>query len=227
MTKSNSNEWWFSPLFPIAGYALLALSLFDIIDIFVPSRFTDPVWEFQMVRSLVERAPVPLLGLVLVIAGEKSSRIVKFLSWASLVVGVLFLLLIPLGASSSWRLSQQSQLQANAQLDQQTAQLQQLQSALSKATTPQEITSVLSRLNPQGRPPAINNPQQVKTRLLSELTAAQRRAQAQAAANRANTRQVLVKNALKSLLGALVSGVVFLTIWRKTRRMLRASRHSR
>lgn len=223
--KSNSNEWWFSPLFRVAGYALLILSLFDIIDIFIPSRFTDPVWEFQMVRNLVERAPVPLLGLVLVLAAEKSSRIVKFLSWVSLVVGVLFLLLIPLGISSSWRLAQQNQQQVNTQLTQQTAQLQQVQNVLSKATTAQEINSVLSRLNPQGRPPAINNPQQVKSRLLSQLAEAKNRAQAEAQASRASARLILVKNALKSLLGALVSGVVFLTIWRKSRRMLRVSRH--
>lgn len=223
--KSNSNEWWFSPLFRVAGYALLILSLFDIIDIFIPSRFTDPVWEFQMVRNLVERAPVPLLGLVLVLAAEKSSRIVKFLSWVSLVVGVLFLLLIPLGISSSWRLAQQNQQQVNTQLTQQTAQLQQVQNVLSKATTAQEINSVLSRLNPQGRPPAINNPQQVKSRLLSQLAEAKNRAQAEAQASRASARLILVKNALKSLLGALVSGVVFLTLWRKTRRMLRVSRH--
>lgn len=219
--KSNSNEWWFSPLFRVAGYALLILSLFDIIDIFIPSRFTDPVWEFQMVRNLVERAPVPLLGLVLVLAAEKSSRIVKFLSWVSLVVGVLFLLLIPLGISSSWRLAQQNQQQVNTQLTQQTAQLQQVQNVLSKATTAQEINSVLSRLNPQGRPPAINNPQQVKSRLLSQLAEAKNRAQAEAQASRASARLILVKNALKSLLGALVSGVVFLTIWRKTYKVLK------
>ena len=135
MTQSNSNELWFGPLFRIAGYALLVLSVFDIIEIFVPLRFEDPVWEFQMARSLVERAPVPLLGLVLVLAGEKSKRIFKFLSWASLVVGVLFILLVPLGVSSSVRIDQQNQQQLTSQLNQQTTQIQQLRNVVSKATS--------------------------------------------------------------------------------------------
>ncbi len=222
MTKLNSNEWWFGPLFRIAGYALLALSLFDIVDIFIPVRFTNAAWEFQIVRNLVERAPVPLLGLVLVLSSAKSSRIVKFLSWSSLVVGILFLLLIPLGVSSSWRLAQQNQQQLTTQLNQQTAQLQQVQDVLAKATTAQEINSVLSRLNPQGRPPAINNPEQVKSQLLSQLTQARNRALAQAEASRTSARQVLIRNAVKSLLGALVCGVVFLSIWRITGKMLRS-----
>jgi hypothetical protein len=222
VTKLNSNEWWFGPLFRIAGYALLALSLFDIVDIFIPVRFTNAAWEFQIVRNLVERAPVPLLGLVLVLSSAKSSRIVKFLSWSSLVVGILFLLLIPLGVSSSWRLAQQNQQQLTTQLNQQTAQLQQVQDVLAKATTAQEINSVLSRLNPQGRPPAINNPEQVKSQLLSQLTQARNRALAQAEASRTSARQVLIRNAVKSLLGALVCGVVFLSIWRITGKMLRS-----
>lgn len=222
MTKLNSNEWWFGPLFRIAGYALLALSLFDIVDIFIPARFTNAAWEFQIVRNLVERAPVPLLGLVLLLSSAQSSRIVKFFSWSSFVVGILFLLLIPLGVSSSLRLAQQNQQQLTTQLNQQTAQLQQVQDVLAKATTSQEINSVLSRLNPQGPPPAINNPQQVKTQLLSQLTQARNRALAQAEASRTNARQVLIRNAVKSLLGALVCGVAFLSIWRRTGKMLRS-----
>ena len=219
--KLNSNELWFSPLFRIAGYGLLGLSLFDIIDIFVPPRFEDPVWEFQMLRSLVERAPVPLLGLVLVLAGEKSSRIFKFLSWASLVVGVLFVLLVPLGVSATVRIDQQNQQQLTSQLNKQTTQIQQLRNVLSKATTAQELSSILARLNPQRRPPQINDPQQIKSQLLSQAAQAEKRVKTQAEASRSSTRLELVKRAIKSLLGALVSGVVFLTIWRKTYKVLK------
>ena len=127
MTKANSNEWWFAPLFRVVGYALLALSLFDVIDIFIPALFTNPAWEFQMVRSLVERVPVPLLGAVLVFSGEKSLKIFKVLSWVCLLVGVLFFLLVPLGISASLRLNSQSAQELNTRVTQQANQLQQLQ----------------------------------------------------------------------------------------------------
>lgn len=224
MTKSNNNESWFAPLFRLVGYGLLALSLFDIIDIFVPSLFTNPAWEFQVVRNLVERVPVPLLGAVLVFAGEKSLRIFKFLSWACLVAGLLFILLIPLGLSASVRIDQQSSQQLSAQVSQQTTQLQQLEAVLNKATTPAEIQSILTRLNPQGGVVSAQNLPQIKTQLLTRIAEGQRQIKTQAATNRANAQRLLVKNAVKSLLGALVSGTIFLMLWRQTNRALKANR---
>lgn len=224
MTKTNNNESWFAPLFRLVGYGLLALSLFDIIDIFVPSLFTNPAWEFQVVRNLVERVPVPLLGAVLVFAGEKSLRIFKFLSWACLVVALLFFLLIPLGLSASFRIDQQSSQQLSAQVNQQTTQLQQLEAVLNKATTPAEIQSILTRLNPQGGVVSAQNLPQIKTQLLTRIAEGQRQIKTQAANNRANAQRLLVKNAVKSLLGAAVAGTIFMMLWRQTNRALKANR---
>lgn len=224
MIQSNNSESGLGSLLRVAGYGLLALSLFDIVDIFVPPRFADPVWEFQMLRSLVERAPIPLLGLVLLFCAERNSRIFKFLSWASLVVGVLFILLVPLGVSCTFRIDQQNKMQLVNQLSQQTARLQELQAQLSKATTANEINNILTRLNPQSRLVENNNPVLLKNRLLSEIAKAQKRAKTQTEANQANTRLLLLKNAVKSILGALVSGIVFITIWDKTRKVLKVRR---
>lgn len=224
MMKLNTSEWWFSPLFRVVGYGLLALSLFDIIDIFVPSRIEDPVWEFQMLRSLVERAPVPLLGLMLVFFGEKNLRIFKFLYWACLVVGILFILLIPLGVSCAFRIEQQNKMQIITQLSQQSAQIQQLQDQLSKATTSQDITTALTRLYPQGRLLETNNPQLIKSQLLSKVAQLQKGLKEQAEAKQSSTRLLLIKNAVKYNLGALVCGVVFLSIWSKTRKVLKLNK---
>ena len=222
LMKSKISEWWSNPLFRVVGYALLALSLFDIVNIFIPARFADPVWEFQIATSLVERVPVPLLGLVLVFGGEATLRVLRFLSWACLIVGLLFLLLVPLGISSAWRINQQNQQQFTTQLTRQTAQIGQLKTQLNRATTAQELSNVLTSLNPQGRVPQINNPQQVKNQLLAEISQAEGRAQTKAEASRANASLLLFKNALKSTLGALVSGFVFLSIWYQARKIARS-----
>lgn len=222
MTQLNSNEWWFSPLFRIAGYGLLVLALFDIVDIFTPPLFSNPAWEFQMIRNLVERVPVPLLGVVLVFSSETNFRNFKFLSWACLVVGVLFLLLLPIGISSTWRLDQQ-QSEISNQIDQRTAQVQQLKGQLNKATTAQELQQVLTNLNPQASPPQINNPEAVKSRLLSQLGQAQGKLADQAQQNR-SSRQSLVKTAIKSNLAALVCGTVFINLWRNNYKALKVKR---
>jgi len=54
-------------------------------------HFVDPVWEFQMLRSLVERAPVPLLGLVLVETGKKFADFKVLILGKSCGWGVIYI----------------------------------------------------------------------------------------------------------------------------------------
>ena len=154
----------------------------------------------------------------MVLIGEQSFRIFKFLSSASLVVGVLFLLLIPLSISSALRIEQQN----NSQLSQKTTQIQQLKQELNAATTPTQITQVLTRLNPQAATAKIADPQAVKRQVLEKLAQAEQISKQQAA-QQANNSFSLLKNAVKLVLGSLVSGTVFLIVWRKTLKVIKAS----
>lgn len=224
--KSDNNQEWFGPLFRLAGYCLLALTFLDLLNIFIPFRFTDPGWEFQLVNQLVERVPVPLIGLVLVLIGEQNFRIFKFLSWASLVVGILFFLLIPLAISSAWRIQQQNDLQFSqraTQNQQRTAQIQQVKTQLNQANTPEQISQVLRNLNPQNAPVQIKNPEAVKKQVLAQIAQAEQVTKSEADAQ-ANNRFALIKNAVRLVLGSLISATIFLTIWGRTRSILRASK---
>jgi 4-amino-4-deoxy-L-arabinose transferase-like glycosyltransferase len=211
MTQANSNEFQYSSLFRAVGYALLALSLIDIINILFPLRFTNPAWEFQVASVLVERSAVPLLGFALVLFGEKRSRIFNVLSKVCLVIGILFLLLLPLSISAAWRIDRQT----NQQLVQQTTQLQNLKSKLNQATTSQEIKNALSSVNLQANTSDLKNLQQAKNQLLGRIATTEKQVQAQAT-TKLNSNSTLNKNSIKSGLGATIVGACFLTLWRIT-----------
>lgn len=232
MTQPVSNEERSTSLFRVVGYSLLVLALFDVIDILVPPQFMSPVWEFQAIGKLVERVPVPLLGLVLVLYGEANFRrsweklILKFLSRAALLAGILFLLLIPLSIANSLRLKDATDFQINTQVTQQKAQFQQVKQQLSTATA-KDIGDVIARLNREGRPPASKNPQEVKSQLLSEIAQAETAIQTKADAERTNRQLALVKSVVKWNLGSLVSGIALIWIWRSTYWARRSAKRSR
>lgn len=220
-----SNEWWSFSLFRLLGYGLLILALFDIVDTFYPARFLSAAWEFQMIGAMVERVPVPLIGLWLVFYGKEDYRdnwekiALKCLSWLSLVAGVFFLLLIPVGVNAAMRLNYQNEFQINAQVEQQRSQLQQFQSQLNNATTA-ELNNFASRLNSQGNSPESKNaldPEKLKIQLTSEVTKAEQTLNQQSTTARANQRQALAKSAIKWFLGAIVSGILFIRLWQETR----------
>jgi hypothetical protein len=215
VAQSHSN---LEPLFRLAGYTLLALFLLDLLTIFIPPSFTNPVWEVQLANQLVERAPVPILGLIFVLIGESQFRIFKFLSWASLVGGILYLLLVPLSISSIVRAEQQGSAQIATRIE----QIQQLREQINKAQTSADVVAILSAINPQNAPAKIENPEAVKQQLLASLSQNERSLQAQAA-SRQNNLWAQIEGAIKLSLGSLISGAFFLIIWQKTRKIIKQS----
>ncbi|HAX79231.1 MAG TPA: hypothetical protein DCY88_26255 [Cyanobacteria bacterium UBA11372] len=213
------------PLVRSIGYGLLVLAVFDLVDIFVPPHFMNPVWEFKTLGGLVERVPVPLIGLGLVFLGEQEERgfweifILKFLSWVALLLGLLFVLFVPLGVLNTVRIDQQNQEQVTVQVNQRMAQIQQVKDAVKKATTTSEMEQLLSRLDSQGRTPEIKDSQQleeVKKRLSSFIVQGEEMMKTQVQTTLYSQRMSLLKNSVKWNLGALLSGVLFIYLWRAT-----------
>lgn len=213
------------PLLRLAGYGLLILAFFNLMKVFIPPSFGNPSWELQTMGVLVEGSPILLLGLVTVFAGERSWRskwefpILEFLSWLVFLLAVLFFLIIPWGIFNAVTINNQNNEQIQTQIEQRMSQTQQVREQLSKVTTAEEMKTLIARLDNQGRAPDIENTQQLeetKQRLASFLDQMEQSIEAEATKTRSNQRLILLKNSLAWNLGALVSGVIFLIIWRTT-----------
>ncbi|ARV61869.1 hypothetical protein BZZ01_27510 [Nostocales cyanobacterium HT-58-2] len=203
----------------VLGYGLLLLALFDIIEILVPPNFMNPLWEFQTIGTLVERVPVPLIGIVLVFFGELHSRtkwefpILKFLSWLTLLFGIFFFLLIPLGLTNTIRLNTQNAAQMKTVSNQQISQAEQLEQQVSKAS-PEQIDNFFKS---QGRQVDGKSSQELKNQLLSEVSKAKEQIKNQAQTTQSLRGLKLIKTSAKWNLGALVAGTLFISIWKGTR----------
>jgi len=220
MNQAKKSDWWSGSLLRLAGYAMLFLTILDLATIFFPLGFKDPLWEFQMVGALVERVPVPLLGLVIIFqdkATEREQTILTLLSRLSLVVGLLFILLVPLGLSATWRINNNNNLGLSTQVSQQLQQIQQRRTLLDKAT-PQELDAFFNQLSQRGNLNGVKSPQQLKTQLFAEFSRLEAQVRAQADERRADTRTNLLKNSVKWNIGALVSGIAFILVWKNTRK---------
>ena len=200
------------------GYALLILALFDVVEMFVPPNFMNPAWEFQTIGALVERVPVPLIGLAFVFYGEMNSRsrwefpVLKFLSWLALVMGIIYILSIPLGVINAARLQRQSASQINRLSKQQIIRAEQVEKQLDLAT-PEQINNLLKR---QGRSLETEEPRQLKQKLLGEVSQAKQKIKNQAKATESSRGLNLLKKAVKWNLGAVVAGILCINIWKRT-----------
>ncbi|MEH2417164.1 HpsJ-like protein, cyanoexosortase A-associated [Nostoc sp.] len=222
MNKLGKDYW--SSIFNLRfiGYILLILSFIDVVNIFIPFQFTNAVWEFQMIGALVEHAPLPLIGSILVFFGEINYRreveiyLLNFISWAALLAGILFLLLLPLGINNTFRIEHQNRVQITNHSSQQITQIQQIKKVLNKATTNQDINQIIKSLNPQENTPEFKNPQEVKSQLLLEIGQLEKNTNNQSQVVQNNTHKELIRNSIKWNLGALICSFAFISIWRVT-----------
>jgi hypothetical protein len=211
-------------LLRLVGYVLLLLSCFDIISLFIPPRFMNPEWEVQVMTELVERVAVPLIGLALVFYQDIRLRVkleivlLKGFSWAALGVGVAYLLLLPLIVVNSFRLDTVLIGQANTFVNQRMTQTEQIQQRLRQATSKTEVNVLFIRLSGQTLPPNLADKDlpELKQEVLATLDKGKPNIRRQAEAAGVEQRLQLLKTALKTFLGALISGFCFIYIWSLT-----------
>jgi hypothetical protein len=201
-----------------AGYGLLGLSIMDLLESAVPWDWMNPAWEMQFMGALVDRSPVPLLGLVLVFVGGTHLRrrweapALAGLSWMALVLGVLLFLMTPLIITNTFRLEQRATAQITSQMGQQLDQAEKARAAVQGAN-PQELENLVRRM---GRPADGKTSQQLRSEMLAEFTKAKEMLQRQAGEARDNQRTTLIKRSAKMGAEAVLVGIVLVVVWRST-----------
>lgn len=212
---------WSIRIARILGYGLLVLAFFDLIETFTSVELMNALSQFQTIGTLVERVPVTLIGLVLVFFGGLDERnkwellLLKCLSWLTLLVGILFILLIPLGIGNTVQINNILTAQVNTQYEQKISQVKGFEDRLKQAT-PENILDVVKR---QGSSAAGKTPQQIKDELLSKVDKSKAEFKTQADASKWQQQKSYLKKAVKWNLGALISGFLFISIWKYTDRV--------
>ena len=208
-------------LLRMIGYILLIFSVIDYIGILIPPRLTDPAWEFQAMGRLVDHVWSPLLGLTFLFfytqtnwVSPREITMLRCSSWASLILGLFYLLMLPLGINNSLTIYRSTRAQISNQLLQQTTQIDKLNQQLNTADTPVELNNIAKLINFDN----INAPpQELKTNLKQQIKTAEH--SITHAANTAKRQQSinLIKDAVRVNLGAVLAGVGLITVWHLTR----------
>ena len=221
-----------SSLLPYAGYALLAFSIINFLHILIPPNFTNTTWEMQAMGQIVGQVWAPLLGLIFIFSHRDTvskweMKILWILSWLSLLFGLFYLLMLPLGVHNTRRIQQLRNQQISTRIAQQTQQIQNVKSRLQAVNSPESLARFASNLNGQALR-EVEDFQSTKKQFLNRIERAEESLREQGEASRKNAKIALIKDSLKSNLIAMVAGIWFIGLWWKTQwaRMSLRSRRS-
>jgi hypothetical protein len=138
----------------------------------------EPQWELTAIRTIVERVPVPLIGLALVFYRGETSRqhkeipLLKVLSWFCLMISIVFFLLVPLTISNTLRIDNLNYVELENQLLKQKTQVEAVREKLEK-TSDSKLVELIEQLEARGQNEEIQTPEQFRDQVASELASAE------------------------------------------------------
>lgn len=212
-------------LWRLVGYVLLFLFALDLAEIMIPPRFFNPQWEFQVLGQIVERVPIPFLAFILIFYGGKYLRktweyvFLSVASWLTLLIGIFFILAVPLGIVNTIRIDKQTQTEITEGTNQRLEVLQQVESRLKDVQNTEQMQALIAQLN-RGNAPVIENEeqlQQAQSNLKQFVETTRNQLNSRATALKKQRRRSLLKSSVKWNIGALVSGILFVMTWNLTK----------
>lgn len=203
----------------LIGYGMLGLALFDLIETVISnSNFGNAISMLQLIGAFVEKSPVSLLGLGLVLIGGLNERykwerfLLKVLSWLTLLVGILYILLIPLAIANTVLVNNVVNTYIDGQYQQKLTQASGFEERFKQAT-PEAVEEIVKR---QGGSLGDKSPQQLKDKILADVNQSKAQLKSQADAAKSQQKKSWLTKSIKWNLGALIAGTLFISIWKYT-----------
>jgi len=219
---------YISNILRIGGYTLFITWIFEIISYFFPLGFTDPIWEFETMGKIVNAGGTILVSLALIFLGSSEvnlrleKNIIKGLSWFCLFLAIFHFVMLPLGLGNTWRIKNKLDVEVGLIVSQRMENLRQLEAKIKGANSDKELTDLFNSLvPPEKRSVEFKdaNTQEIKTKMLAEITKSAPKFRAEAEASKVKPFQLLIKDAVKTNFGTLIFSVAFMYFWRFSRRL--------
>lgn len=206
----------------LLGYVILVFMVIDYAALLFPPQFFNPNWELNTIGRIIESIYVTLLGFMLVFfRPEKQSikrselRILSLFSWLALFLGIICFLFAPLLISNSLRINSNNVTNISVQLTNQRQQAEQIELQLDKLNETQ-LQNLWLRNQANS---AANNSLSIaekKQQLTNQLNSTEQTSRQQLQQQLKSKQRSLFKITFKWVLGAIISGVTFISLWKYT-----------
>ncbi|MDX1978253.1 MAG: HpsJ family protein [Pseudanabaenaceae cyanobacterium bins.68] len=218
------------------GYGILIFSAIDYAVILIPFRITNPAWELEAIKQLINQVIVLLVGLVFVFYRPMNinRKLTKFVlaafSWLCLLLGVLYLLMLPLAMINVGRVTLIQQNNINARLSQELGVFDEQAKRVSRpGITERELQgwAQIARLTPErlARDKAANI--SLQQSILNQFKTGREATTIRTQQNLSSLQKQSIKETISVILRGMIASVSLVWIWFSTRWARKSLKKSR
>jgi hypothetical protein len=203
------------PAIRLIGYLLLIAELVDFANLFLGMQAMNPQWEWKTFGVVAQQMPVLLIASGLILLGGRYSRgnferrVLQPFRWSLLLLGIIYLLLLPLAGNNLFRLNQAMEQGLDRQLDTINKQTATAQQRLDQMSGNEPL---LSRIDPN----ASEDPEASLSKLADRVTEENTLMLNKAQLGFGERQTVLLKQALTWFSYAVIAGIGLISLWRKS-----------
>jgi hypothetical protein len=209
------------PSLPYVGYGLALFSIIDLLIYLFPLGFLNFNWEFNTFNYFVDSSPGTVIGFWLVLSqelvdSEARSKIENFFmgfsAWLALFLGIVYFLMIPMGVSAAYRLYSSNNAQIFFQQKNGIAKVEEVRKNIVTASD-QDLAGLQKQIpnNPTLSP--IQSPDKFRQSLIDQLESELKAIKSQTQDSLNNNQISILKRTIKSMVGALIVGFIFVKFW--------------
>ena len=212
-----------SQIINLVGYVILFLTLLDYAIIFVSANLFESTVAYNTAGNLVENVWAFLLGFLFIfyrrnqdLIQPREFTLLSFLSWLALVIGIGYFLITPLLVGHAFRINHKQQARVITQINRQKSQVTQYSQQLDRVSQ-EQLNNLFQNYKKKAPDLEIASAQEFKENLLTEINQKQKQAQEELQTRSSKQKGNLLKTTFKWSIGAIISGMSFILIWRYTK----------
>jgi hypothetical protein len=216
-------------IMPVIGYGIFFTSVASFLNILFPLQLFNPVWELQIIGSLIFQSSIVLIGLGLICfryltENQNDTRLIEFLllkvlRWFFLILAILFLLLAPLVVLNSFRMTTQITEQVTQRQNAKVTEIEQIQNQSSKITNPDQLRALAKSIKINKEDIDRLSDKQLPDNIQKQLSNLKSQIQKEAAIARRNQLQKLWQNSIRMIFAQVFLSFIFIFIWSKFGRL--------
>jgi hypothetical protein len=199
------------------GYGLLIFGFLDIFFLLISPSWVTPGWFLLVLEQFVAFVPVLLIGFGLAFFGELKPRILwevfvlRWISWLTLALSGIFLILIPLGIYSTIQVANQNEQAISQKGQYNLVRLETFQKKLSESKSLTDLRILAQVLEVDGVQDS-NLKQEINQKIGFQKSALKSDTQSKII----STQFRHFKKIFKLTIGAILAGLAHFLIWKNT-----------
>lgn len=216
-------------ILPLIGYFMIIMTIFDFIYVMFPLNLKNPEWELSVIGSFSDQSWGLLIGIGFVLTGFFGNalgqvwlieiRLLVLIRWGLLLLGIVYLLALPLVFSNTGRLVSQIETEFTQRVERQEQLISEVKANLSEISNKDQLLQLAQAIGISIPNVDSLTPAEIQQEIQQQLPKISQEIPERAKQEQDNRTKLIVKRSTKAGFQLTILAIINIWVWYKMRKL--------